>query len=60
MTVMMALARLLQQILFGVQALDLRAMVAAPLLLLAAAALACALPAWRASCADPAAILRQD
>jgi putative ABC transport system permease protein len=60
MTVMVALARLLQQILFGVQALDLRAMIAAALVLLAAAALACALPAWRASCADPAAILRQD
>jgi putative ABC transport system permease protein len=60
MMVMAAMARLLQQVLFGIQALDLWAMVAAPVVLLAAAALACAIPAWRASCADPAAILRQD
>jgi putative ABC transport system permease protein len=60
MIIMAAMARLLQQVLFGIHALDLRVMVAAPVVLLAAAALACALPAWRASCADPAAVLRQD
>lgn len=52
------LGRLLRQLLFGVSPVDPLTMVAAPLLLLTIAALASLIPSWRASKADPAAVLR--
>ena len=54
------LTRLLQGLLFGVTPLDPSAFLAAPLLLLPVAVLACALPARRAAAADPAGVLRCD
>jgi ABC-type antimicrobial peptide transport system permease subunit len=55
-----ALSRLIQQMLFGVKALDVPTLAAVPAILLAVAALACVVPAWRASQADPAVTLRHD
>ncbi len=52
------LTRLLQNLLFGVTPLDAVSFLAAPLLLLPVAALACLLPAHRAAAADPAGVLR--
>lgn len=56
----LALTRLLQGLLFGVTAHDPRVFAANAGLLLAVAALACALPALRASRVDPMATLRAD
>ena len=56
----LALARLLQTLLFGVTAHDPVAFVANAALLLAVAAVACALPALRAARVDPMRALRTD
>jgi putative ABC transport system permease protein len=53
-----ALARLLASLLFGVTPLDPVAFAAAPVLLLAVAAGACLLPAWRAASVPPTEALR--
>jgi predicted permease len=50
--------RLMQDLLFGVSATDTVAFTAAPVILLAASALACFGPAWRAASTDPASTLR--
>ena len=55
-----AATRLLESLLFGIGQLDGRTFLAAPLLVAAAALLACWLPARRVSRIDPAAILRAD
>jgi ABC-type antimicrobial peptide transport system permease subunit len=53
-------ARFLQQVLFAVQPLDVPTLVAAPLVMLGIAALACVLPSWRATQTDPAIGLRAE
>jgi putative ABC transport system permease protein len=52
------LTRFMQGALFGIEPLDAASFVAAPLVLLAVAALACVLPASRAASIDPARALR--
>ncbi len=52
--------RLLESFLFGIGQLDGRTFLAAPLVMAAAALLACWLPAWRVSRINPAATLRAD
>lgn len=52
--------RLIQQTLFGVKPLDWSVFVAVSLMLSFVAALACALPAWRASRLDPMQALRSE
>ena len=52
--------RAMQSTLFGVGAMDARAFGAVALLLIAAALLACLLPAWRASKVEPIVALRYD
>jgi len=54
----LALTRLLRSLLFGIAPGDPIAMVAAALLLLIVAAIATAVPAWRASRVDPICVLR--
>jgi len=54
------LSRLLQQLTFGVTALDPLTMIAAPLVLLVVAVMASLIPSWMASKADPVAALRQN
>ena len=54
------LSRFLQSLLFGVTAHDTVAFAIFPAALLAAAALAAAIPAWRASRIDPALTLREE
>jgi predicted permease len=56
----LALTRLVVNLLYGVSPYDPVAFVAVPLLLAAAAALACALPAWRAGAVDPTEALRSE
>ena len=46
--------------LFSVQPLDVPTLVAAPLVMLGIAALACVLPSWRAAQTDPAIALRAE
>ena len=53
-----AAARLLNAMLFGVKPMDITVLAAVPLVLLGVAALACLLPAWRASMLDPIRALR--
>jgi len=53
-------SRLMRSLLFGVQPLDLAALVVSPLLLAAVALAACAFPALRAARTDPAVCLRTD
>jgi putative ABC transport system permease protein len=55
-----ALGRSMQSVLYGTGALSLPVLAAASLLLLAAAALACYLPARRASAVDPMIAMRQE
>jgi predicted permease len=55
-----ALSRLLEQLLFGVKAIDPVAMLAAPAVLLVVAGLASVGPSWKASKADPVVALRQN
>lgn len=54
------LARLLQKMLFGVEALDVLTLVTAPLLMIVIAAIACYLPSWRAAQTQPARALRSE
>jgi ABC-type antimicrobial peptide transport system permease subunit len=54
------LSRFLQSLLFGVTAHDRIAFAVFPTILLAAAVLAAAIPAWRASRADPTLTLREE
>jgi putative ABC transport system permease protein len=51
--------RLIAALLFGISAADPRVLVGVPAVLLGAALLACAVPAYRASSLDPAAVLRE-
>jgi putative ABC transport system permease protein len=51
---------LLGNLLYGVEPFDAATFIAVPAVLIAVAALACALPAWRASRLDPVSVLRQD
>lgn len=53
-----AVTRLMQSLLFGISATDPVTFIAAPLLLLFSATLACLLPAYRAAGVDPAVTLR--
>jgi predicted permease len=54
----LAAARMIRSLLYGVQALDATVFVAVAVILLAVAAIACLLPAWRASRVDPMTALR--
>jgi predicted permease len=54
------LARLMKSLLFGVSPLDPFTLAAAPVVLFAAALLACCIPAYRASRADPKVALRYE
>src|SRR5262249_49475366 len=54
----LAATRALRGLLFGIDPLDLPTLLAAAVLLVAAAALACSLPARRATAVDPASVLR--
>jgi predicted permease len=54
------LTQFMRAILFGVTPLDATAFLTAPVVLLAVAALACVLPAWRAAATDPAVALRAE
>jgi putative ABC transport system permease protein len=56
----LGLNRLIVSFLFGVQPTDATTLVAVTTTILLVAALACALPAWRASRLDPNAVLRDD
>jgi ABC-type antimicrobial peptide transport system permease subunit len=53
-------SRFLQKVLFRVEPLDAATMVAAPLLMILIAALACSVPSWRAAQSDPSAVLRTE
>lgn len=55
-----AAARLLNAMLFGVKPMDITVLATVPLVVLGVAALACLLPAWRASMLDPIRALRLD
>ena len=52
--------RLLESLLFGISRLDLPTFLAAPAILMAVAALAAAVPAWRAAHVNPIATLREE
>ena len=53
-------ARLLQRLLFGVNAIDPLTFATLPIVLMAVALAACAIPAWRASRVDPVVSLRSE
>ena len=55
-----AFTRLIQNMLFGIGALDAASMSVASGILLVVAILACLIPAWKASRGDPAAILHYE
>ncbi len=52
--------RLLASLLYGVGSFDAATFIVVPAVLIAVAALACALPAWRASQLDPVTVLRHE
>ena len=56
----LGLNRLLSSLLFGVRPTDTATLIAVPATILLVAAIACALPAWRASRVDPIVVLRED
>ena len=55
-----AATRLMSSLLFGVGATDPRAFAGVTLLMVTVALIACAVPAWRAMCVQPAVVLRND
>jgi predicted permease len=54
-----AAARWAASLLYGIHAFDPVTFLAVPILLMTAAAVACLLPAWKASCVDPVSSLRR-
>jgi predicted permease len=58
--VALALTRLTSSLLFGVAATDLATFAAATIFLIVVAAVACVVPAWRATGVEPAVVLRND
>jgi ABC-type antimicrobial peptide transport system permease subunit len=58
--VALLLTRLMSGLLFGIRPLDLPSFLAAPVILIVVALLACLLPARRASRVDPAEALRSE
>jgi predicted permease len=56
----LAAGRVVTSLLYRTSPLDPSTLVAAPLLLVAVGAAACALPAWRAARVDPATVLREE
>lgn len=56
----LALTRLMSSLLFQVGAADPATFVVVPAVMIAVALLACAAPAWRAMCLQPAAVLRNE
>ena len=56
----LGLSRLLASLLFGVQPTDGPTLVGVTATIVVVAAIACALPAWRASRLDPNVVLRDD
>jgi putative ABC transport system permease protein len=55
-----ALSRLMESMVYGISSADPATFVTGPLILIAVAALACIIPAWRASAVDPLRVLREE
>jgi putative ABC transport system permease protein len=56
----LGLSRVMKNLVYGISSADPGTFVAGPLILLAVAALACYVPAWRASRVDPMVVLRSE